>query len=124
MKSKKYLNWLSSKSCLVTGSDYNKDLHHVKCIFRLGQRPPDFFCVPLDHATHLYELHEMNESEFWENHGIDILQVVIDFNKEYILQNGYDKSYDEMFRVLFKSAGTNIDLFDAVEDLRTSILEN
>lgn len=125
MKSKKYLDWLANnKPCLVTGSNYNKDLHHVKCIFRLGQRPPDFFCVPLDHRTHLYELHEMNESEFWEKNGFDILQVVIDFNREYISQHGYDKGYDEMFRVLRKSAGTNLEALEKLDYLTSQIGEN
>ena len=121
MKSKKYLDWLSRKPCLVTHSNHNKDLHHVKCIIRTGVRPPDYFCVPLDHELHLYDLHEGNEADFWEKYDIDILDTVIQLNIEFIEQCGRDKGYDQMFKLLRKSAGFNQEELDKVDFLERQL---
>ena len=118
MKSKKYLEFIHSKSCLITGNEYNKDAHHVKCIFRTGVRPPDYFCVPLGHELHLYDLHESNEAEFWERNGVNILEQVIQFNLEYISIHGFEDGYAKMFKLLEKSCGSNMGLLDAVTYLK------
>jgi hypothetical protein len=116
MKSKLYLEFIHSKACLITGTT-PVDAHHSKAIIRTGVRPPDYFCVPLERKLHLYDLHESNESEFWQRHDIDILETVIQLNIEFIEKYGRDKGYASMFKTLRKSAGFNQYAHDKVDEL-------
>lgn len=96
MKSKAYLDFLSSKPCIVTGSTENVDLHHLIgwSEYRKGSKAPDFIAVPLDHDIHLNELHAGgNEPKFFEKYGINPLREVLRYNLEFLEINALESDF-------------------------------
>jgi len=61
IRSRRYLDWLRSQPCIVTGS-LGAEPHHLKCFGSGGMatKPGDDEAVPISHAIHL-EVHSHGE---------------------------------------------------------------
>jgi hypothetical protein len=71
IRSKKYLKFIRSQPCLVTGQVINVVAHHVRIgFFGAGMKPNDSMCLPLTDEQHRL-LHQMGEKSYWERVGID-----------------------------------------------------
>jgi hypothetical protein len=80
-KSEPHLKFVRKLPCLITGK-YGVDPAHIrygdpfygKPDTGIGQKPHDRWTVPLHREVHI-EQHENNEREWWNEIGIDPLQV-------------------------------------------------
>lgn len=85
-RDEKHLAFIRILPCLVSGSNFNVEAAHIRYSDAkwkkfnpgFGQKPHDFWTVPLSAEMHrLGRLaqHQGNEREFWERHGIDPLPI-------------------------------------------------
>lgn len=72
-KSRKYRQWVSDMPCMVCGSAPPSDPHHVVIPGNsgMGQKPSDFWCVPLCHEHHT-ELHSQGRDTFERKYQISL----------------------------------------------------
>ena len=88
MRSSKYLEYIRSCFCEVTGTDQDVVAHHVRLgFFGTGIKPSDFRSVPLSAEQHA-RLHHIGEKRFWENYGMDPDQVILRHLLVYIAKQG------------------------------------
>ena len=68
-RSEKYLSFVRSRPCVITGSDLNVVAHHVRCLGGggMGLKPPDYYCIPITAEEHS-KLHATGERSYWERH--------------------------------------------------------
>ncbi len=74
----RHLNFIRGLPCLVCGNNIQTEACHVrmsdariaKVNAGVGQKPDDFFCVPLC-GEHHREQHTGSEPRFWQKHGVD-----------------------------------------------------
>lgn len=74
----KHLDFIRSLPCIVCGDNTSTEAAHVRYTDRsvakvnpgMGQKPPDYFTVPMCHVHHEQQ-HRMNEAYFWSVRGID-----------------------------------------------------
>lgn len=74
-RSAKYLKFVRSRPCIVTGqdSDYTEIVaHHVRCLSGggTGLKPSDYLTLPLTAFEHVM-LHNMGEAAYWRTRRID-----------------------------------------------------
>jgi len=67
LRNKKYLNFIRSLPCCVTGSEWEIVAHHIRIGQNggMGLKPNDYRCIPLTADKH-GELHHMGEKTFYE----------------------------------------------------------
>lgn len=78
IKSEKHLAFIRTLPCIVSGDDTTVEAAHIRyedwriAKFNpgVGQKPHDFFVLPLAGEKHR-EQHSMNERRFWQSYGID-----------------------------------------------------
>lgn len=98
----KYLEFIRSRPCTVTGIDYvNSVAHHVRCLGGggMGLKPPDWMCVPLTAEQHT-RLHAMGEKRFWDMHGLNPAEVVSLNLLIYLARNPLPELYDALGRIV------------------------
>lgn len=74
----KYLEFVRSRPCVVTGEESNRVVaHHVRCLGGggIGLKPSDYVCIPLTAEQHS-RLHHMGEKSFWQDVGINPEEVI------------------------------------------------
>lgn len=90
MRSSKYLAYIRSKPCSVTGSDVDVVAHHVRIgFFGSGMKPSDFRCLPLTAEEHGH-LHHVGEKRYWQLRGEDPFQLIVMNLLVYIAQTTKD----------------------------------
>lgn len=69
LKSKKYLDWVKTQPCVITGV-YGVDAHHISAVGLggMGLKPSDYLAFPLCREYH-DELHRHGAQTWEENHG-------------------------------------------------------
>lgn len=108
-RSQKYMAWVRTKPCVITGDEHNIVAHHV----RLGNgggtglKPSDFRTVPLRADVHV-ELHNVGEGKFWCNAAIDPDHLVLRHMMEYAAEHGLAKSAMNAMEILFVSNGMHL----------------
>lgn len=87
-KNKEYLTWIRNQPCVLTGSTFDVIAHHVTIQANrgFGQKPSDYWSVPLNVTLHA-RLHHVGERRFWEEYAIDrphmlAIDLIIRFLKE------------------------------------------
>lgn len=77
-RSKKYLDFIRSRPCCVSGAEVNVIAHHVRCLGHggMGLKPPDYCCVPLTQELH-QELHDKGERTFWDKYQKDVCVMIL-----------------------------------------------
>jgi len=78
IKNPRHLHFISGLPCLICGINTGVDAAHIRFSDRrvdkrqvgIGEKPDDIWTVPLCRACHTRQ-HEMNERQFWRDHGID-----------------------------------------------------
>ncbi len=73
LRNPKYLKFVRSRPCIVTGTEGDNVIaHHVRCLGGggMGLKPADYLCIPLDAEEHA-RLHAMGEDLYWQRKGID-----------------------------------------------------
>lgn len=76
-RSKKYLKWVRSQPCCITGRTDNIVAHHITTAKSrgMGTKADDFFCIPLTSETHQllhsdpleFEIMYGRQDEYWKN---------------------------------------------------------
>lgn len=90
LRSSKYLSYIRSKPCVVTGSDVDVVAHHVRLgFFGAGMKPSDFRCLPLTAEEHGH-LHHVGEKRYWEMRGEDPFQLIVMQMLVYLAQTTED----------------------------------
>ena len=86
-RSRKYLEWVRSRACCVTGSYCNVVAHHVRMYGSggTGIKPSDYMAVPLSTEAHA-TLHRIGESEFWKDE--DPRDIIISLMATWIAEKG------------------------------------
>jgi hypothetical protein len=79
-RSAKYLAFVRSRPCVVTGqdSDYTEMVaHHVRCLSGGGTslKPSDYMTVPMTAYEHAL-LHSKGESAYWAKKNVDPEQMI------------------------------------------------
>lgn len=87
----KYLAWLRSKKCIVSGKKA-QCAHHIRLGTNGGTslKPSDYFCVPLlneFHTTGSSALHIIGEETFLERFSLEPKKLFINFLKEYLFES-------------------------------------
>lgn len=94
-KHKKYLEYLHTLPCVVTGCEpygYSDIVAHHICLDSyglrgIGSKVSDYRAIPLEAATHM-RLHHVGERVFWEEVGINPFQKALDILIAYLKANG------------------------------------
>lgn len=98
-RNEKYLKWIRSQPCLLTGSEYDVVAHHVRhgnpC--GMGMKPSDYRCLPLraDIHSHLHSW-KNGERDWYEFHGIEPAKSVNDLLVKYATNKGCDLTVTEL----------------------------
>lgn len=95
IKSIDYLEFLSTKPCVVTGGR-NIDIHHESLLREFSgglKNYNDFQALPLDKKLHLYDRHATGKEKFWSKYGINPYDSAILFLSEYL--EGGPLDFDE-----------------------------
>lgn len=80
LRSKQYMNFVRHQACLITGSDVDIVAHHVRIgFYGTGIKPSDYRCLPLTAKEHGI-LHDMGESAYWDERGIDPFDQIMRLN--------------------------------------------
>ena len=89
-KSKRYLKWISQKSCIACMQPGPVDPHHVSLMTNIvGGKPPDSHAVPLCRRCHgQLEDYYLGENMYWEDAGISIERIILRYITEYLMDNG------------------------------------
>ncbi len=87
-RNSKYLNWLRSQPCLVSG-EKGECAHHVRLGTNGGKglKPSDYFCIPLlmeYHTAGKNALHMIGEQTFFRRYNIDINKVFISLLQSFL----------------------------------------
>jgi len=84
-RSKRYLVRVRGESCLVCGSPYSVQAHHLRHAGERGwgQKVSDEFCVPLCALCHADCHTRGRESEWWALKGIDPIEWARIFYKKW-----------------------------------------
>lgn len=71
-RSRKYLAWIRTQACCVSGREIGVEACHVRMGHRggMGLKPSDYATVPL-HADLHREQHQHGEKAFWAKYGKD-----------------------------------------------------
>ena len=80
----KHLDFIRSLPCCVCGNNIETQAAHIrfsdaryaKSNAGVGQKPHDFWCVPLCSADHRSQ-HDGDERSWWQSKGIDPLRVAM-----------------------------------------------
>lgn len=78
IRDEKHLAWVRTLPCIVTGDNVSVEAAHIRYSDPrigknnpgVGQKPHDFFVLPLSGKQHRRQ-HAMNECVFWQRAGID-----------------------------------------------------
>jgi len=70
-RSKKYLEWIRQRNCLIKGWG-SSIAHHVRmgAGAGMGQKPSDYWTLPLSTDEH-HKLHHMGEKAYWQEQGYE-----------------------------------------------------
>lgn len=84
-RSRRYLAWIRSQACLVTGKRIGVQAAHVRWLSNAGTgiKPSDFWTLPL-HADEHRRQHEHGEKSYWSSLGINPHEAIIGLLMEYI----------------------------------------
>ncbi len=85
-RDKSYLEFVRSKPCIVSESEYGVVAHHCRYAPHgggMGLKPSDYRCVPLNQFYHR-KLHDQGEKSFWQDHGICPEVYMADMLKEWL----------------------------------------
>ena len=77
VKSESYLNFLSNKKCVISGSS-SIDIHHESLLsgFRgSAKRYNDFQALPLDKDLHIGVRHLLGKEKFWEKYRVNPYEI-------------------------------------------------
>jgi 5-methylcytosine-specific restriction endonuclease McrA len=82
-KNDKYLKFVKTLPCCVCGSDQGCDSAHIRFSAAhsakvnpgVGQKPSDFWVVPLCRRCHDQQHKMGDEPHFWSHHAMDPLQI-------------------------------------------------
>lgn len=79
-RNKKYLNWLRSRPCVVTGPETEEGsviAHHVRMGNNggIGLKPSDYRCISLDAIEHR-KLHDGGERRYYAYHKLNTDQLI------------------------------------------------
>jgi hypothetical protein len=87
-RDKKYMAWIRSQPCLISGCDFDNVAHHVHLPGEggIGMKVSDYYTVPLRAEIHVL-LHQTGEMAFWDRHGIDPIIELIRLLESYTNQN-------------------------------------
>lgn len=78
-----FLTFLKGKPCCICGAVGMTDPCHIRIgLFAKGMKPHDKHSTPMCRFHH-DEQHSMNESEFWQTHGLDPFDIAAKFYAEY-----------------------------------------
>lgn len=93
-RSKKYLDWIRTQRCCVTGRHENIVAHHVTVMANrgVGQKPCDFWAIPLEYNMH-EDLHQHGEKSFWMDQRLNPHKVITSIQKRYISRET-DQSFE------------------------------
>lgn len=80
----KHLAFIRSLCCVVSGDNTGTEACHIRYTDRrvakhnagVGQKPDDFFVVPLSSAEHRKQ-HAMKEADYWQQVGIDPIMIAL-----------------------------------------------
>lgn len=75
----KHLAFIRTLPCIICQDNTSVEAAHVrysdarigKVNPGVGQKPHDFFTLPLCHQHHMNEQHTMSERKFWQTYAID-----------------------------------------------------
>jgi hypothetical protein len=87
IKSKEYLEFLSTKKCPITGA-VGIHIHHESLLreFSAGlKNHNDFQAIPLDKNLHLQDRHSFGKEKFWAKYKKNPYEIAIQFLSEYIM---------------------------------------
>jgi hypothetical protein len=88
LRSSKYLEYIRSQPCEISGRTNDVVAHHVRIgFFGTGIKPSDYRCVPLHHQLH-QELHHIGEKTYWKNWETDPEQVILRLLLVYLAKQG------------------------------------
>jgi len=93
-KSQDYLEFMSSKPCVITKTYNLVDLHHESVTRRFSgslKKYFDFGVIPLSHDLHLNQRHATGKNVFWFTHNLIPEILVTSYLKEYINLDRQDK---------------------------------
>lgn len=101
-RSLEYMKWIRTNPCVITSKV--PIAHHVTVHANrgIGQKPSDYWCLPLDYWLH-NNLHHVGERTFWDFHNMDphlliaehlekYLKTRLDKNARLELQELYDRN--------------------------------
>lgn len=78
-----FLRFLRARSCAVCGRAPPCEAAHIRIgFFAMGKKPDDKHATPLCQTCHR-EQHNMNESEFWKERGLDPFMIAKKLYEEY-----------------------------------------
>lgn len=97
-RDQKYMAWIRSQPCLISGCDFDNVAHHVHLPGEGGisLKPSDYYTVPLRAEIHVL-LHQTGEMVFWSQHGIEPTTELIRLLESYPYQN--DNLRDDLERL-------------------------
>ena len=104
-RSKKYLEWIRSLPCVVTGRTDRVVAHHVTVSANrgMGLKPSDFWCLPIDWFEH-QKLHANGEASYWGDLGLDPHRL----------------ASDHLFSWLCEDSESSLELLRALDEYATS----
>lgn len=87
-RSKLYLDYIRSRPCCVTGKQTSVEAAHVRICSGAGtgQKPSDFWTLPLDSAEHRRQ-HDIGERSFWAEKRRDPHHLIQAYLLEYIMKH-------------------------------------
>jgi hypothetical protein len=105
IRSKKHLQYISQKPCLICGRTDVQSAHIRYAGAGIGQKPCDIFTTPLC-LEHHREQHTMNEKMFWQLYQINPIAKAMGFALESpdkkIRQRVYEHFKEENFKRFFE----------------------
>ena len=104
IRSRKHLQYISEKSCLICGGIDVQSAHIRYAGAGIGQKPCDIFTTPLC-LEHHREQHTMNEKMFWQLYQINPIAKAMGFALESpdkkIRERVYEHFKEDNFKKFF-----------------------
>jgi hypothetical protein len=100
-RDKRYLDFIRGQDCIITGRQEGIEAHHVTVFSSrgIGQKPSDYWCVPLHSEEHA-ELHQEGEKGYWTRKGIDPHLLACAYLHIYLVENLEEGEGLSLLRVL------------------------
>lgn len=107
-RSKKYLEFIRTRACVITGLESDVVSHHVRCLGGggTGIKPSDYLCVPLIAEEHA-RLHAIGEKRYWGERGISPVRMIAMCLLVYFAKN-FDEDFEAIKGLIFLIAADNI----------------